>query len=403
MHHPDRRRAFTLLFAALLVMGASNSMLFVVLPMVTRAMGTGDIFVGLIFAGSSLFYMFCSPLWGALSDNIGRRPVLLAGLAGNTVALAAISLVTSAALSGKLWPLLAVALFALARMVYGSIGSAIAPAAQAYIADRTERRERTRLMSSLTAGAGLGTAIGPPLAAWAGGVISVGGFVLALAGVSAAMLLLIALILPEYRAPTPREPGPRRLLALARDRRLLPFLLVGVGVWVAQAVFLQTVLFYLLDRARLDSARAVQVSGWVLGAGALLVFGAQFVLIPLFRLRPRLLMATGASLTGLGAVAMLLSTGVWSIGASFLLASLGAGLSRPGVVSGASLTVEPQEQGAAAGLATATAGAGFFLAPFTGLTLYQFVGPAAAYGALAALMGFIVLLVLGNRRIREIG
>lgn len=403
VNHPDRRRAFILLFAALLVMGASNSMLFVVLPTVTRAMGTGDIFVGLIFAGSSLFYMFCSPLWGALSDTMGRRPVLLAGIAGNTAALAAIALVTGAALSGKVWPLLAVALFAAARMLYGAIGSAIAPAAQAYIADRTARRERTRLMSSLTAGAGLGTAIGPPLAAWAGRLIGVASFIFALAGVSAAMLVLIALLLPEHRAPTPREPGPRRLLALARDRRLLPFLLVGVGVWVAQGVFLQTVLFYLLDRAHLPSPRAMLVSGWILGAGALLVFGAQFVLIPLFRLRPRLLMATGASLTGLGALAMLLSTGVWSIGASFLLASLGAGLSRPGMVSGASLSVEPQEQGAAAGLATATAGAGFFLSPFTGLALYQFAGPTAAYGTIAALMGGIALLALRNRRIREIG
>lgn len=403
MNHPDRRRAFIMLFAALFVMGVSNSMLFVILPMVTRAMRAADIYVGFIFAGSSLFYMICSPLWGSLSDRLGRRPVLLAGIAGNSLTLVAIALVAGAALSGALIPVVAVALFAGARMLYGSIGSAIAPAAQAYIADRTGRRERTRVMSSLTAGAGLGTAFGPPLAALTASTISIEHFVLSLAGVSVAMFALIALGLPEHRPPTPREPGPRHLLALARDRRLWPFLLVGIGGWAAQGVFLQTLLFYLLDRTALPTAGAALVSGWILAGGAMLVFGAQFVLIPVLHLRPRRLMITGAALSGLGAIAMALSSGVWSIGLSFLMTSLGAGLSRPGMVSGASLTVEPHEQGAAAGLATATAGAGFFLAPFTGLALYQFFSPAVAYGAIATLMAFITVLALRNRRIREIG
>jgi MFS family permease len=403
VNHPDRRRAFRLLFAALFVMGASNSMLFVILPMVTRAMGTGEIYVGLIFAGSSLFYMGFSPFWGNLSDSKGRRPILLVGLAGNTLSLTAIALVAGSALSGALAPMVAMALFAFSRMLYGSIGSAIQPSAQAYIADRTGVHERTRLMSALTAGSGLGTAFGPPLAAWAGGLISVEGFVLALAGVSFAVFIMIALALPEHRAPTPRKPGSQHLWRLARDHRLWPYLIVGVAGWTAQGVFLQTLLFYLLDKAHLAIEQAALVSGTILAGGAFLVFGAQFILIPVLRLRPRILMIVGMILTGTGALTMMLGSDVWSIGFAFLLTSMGTGLSRPGVVSGASLSVEPVEQGGAAGLATATAGAGFFLAPFIGLALYQFVRPEAAYGAVATLVLLTAVLAITNRRIRLVG
>ncbi len=403
MNHPDRRRAFRLLFAALFVMGASNSMLFVILPMVTRAMGTGEIYVGLIFAGSSLFYMGFSPFWGSLSDNKGRRPILLVGLAGNTLTLAAIAAVAGFALSGVLAPLLAMALFAVSRMLYGSIGSAIQPAAQAYIADRTAVHERTRIMSALTAGAGLGTAFGPPLAAWASALFSVEGFVLVLAGLSFVVFLLIMVALPEHRAPTPRVRGTQHLWRLARDPRLWPYLVVGVAGWMAQGVFLQTLLFYLLDRGHLEVEQAALVSGGILGGGAALVFAAQFILIPLLRLRPRALMGGGMMFTAIGATTMMFSVTPLTIGLAFLLTSLGTGLSRPGVVSGASLTVEPAEQGSAAGLAVATAGAGFFLAPFTGLALYQFVRPEAAYGAVALLVLLAAVLALTNRRIARIG
>jgi MFS family permease len=60
----------------------------------------------------------------------------------------------------------------------------------------------------------------------------------------------------------------------------------------------------------------------------------------------------------------------------YMMNSFGFGLARSGFTAGASLAVEPEEQGRAAGLTTATAGVGFMIAPITGLWLYQTVAPA---------------------------
>ncbi len=378
-------------------------MLFVILPMAVRRLDIGEMAVGFIFAGSSVFFMICSPLWGKLSDHKGRRPVLLTGLAGNTLSLLAMSAVSAAAFSGHLTALATIILFALARLIYGSVGSAMLPASQAYIADRTSISERTRIMASLTAGAGLGTALGPSLAAWGGGQIGMPEFLLFSAMASGAVLGIVALGLPEHRPPQERRRPRLAILPLAKDKRLWPFLLVGTGIWTAQSVFLQTVHFYLLDRTHLPEIKVVALSGTILASGAALSFLAQFILIPLFKLRPRLLMFGGAGLSALGALFLSFSATPLSIGGSFLLAAFGLGLSRPGVVAGASLSVDPHEQGTAAGLASSSAGAGFLLAPFTGLALYQMSGPASAYYFNGIILAFVALLAFFNRRIRTVG
>src|SRR3990172_9225374 len=71
-----------------------------------------------------LFAMFLfAPLWGRLSDKVGRRPVILVGLGGFIVMLGMF------ALSRELW-------FAYAsRLLAGLFASSVLPVASAYIAD----------------------------------------------------------------------------------------------------------------------------------------------------------------------------------------------------------------------------------------------------------------------------
>jgi len=109
----------------------------------------------LLFAVYSLMSMVTAPLWGRLSDRVGRRPVLMASMAAAALAYLGLAFAT------ELWMLFA------ARAFAGACAGNIA-AAQAYIADVTPPEGRARGMGMIGAAFGLGFIIGPVL----GGVIA---------------------------------------------------------------------------------------------------------------------------------------------------------------------------------------------------------------------------------------
>ncbi len=108
-----------------------------------------------LLAVYSLAQLVTAPLWGRLSDRIGRRPILLASLTASVLAYLWLGGATA------LWMLFA------ARAFSGACAGNIA-AAQAYIADVTAPEERARGMGLIGAAFGLGFIIGPAL----GGLIA---------------------------------------------------------------------------------------------------------------------------------------------------------------------------------------------------------------------------------------
>jgi len=91
----------------------------------------------------------------------------------------------------------------------------------------------------------------------------------------------------------------------------------------------------------------------------------------------------------LGNVEMIFSPNYAAIVFGYMMNAFGFGLARSGFTAGASLAVNPDEQGRAAGLTNATAGVGFLIAPVTGLWLYQTLTPLAPFqlNAVLALAG----------------
>ncbi|HAQ35561.1 MAG TPA: MFS transporter, partial [Alphaproteobacteria bacterium] len=136
------------------------------------------------------------------------------------------------------------------------------------------------------------------------------------------------------------------------------------------------------------------------GAGGLIF--AQLAVIPALKASPRTLMALGAALILIGNAELVFAPNYAAIVFGFLLNSFGFGLARSGFTGGASLSVDPEDQGRAAGLTTATAGLGFLVAPLTGLWLYQAVGPETPFALNAALAGLATLLAFLHPRIRAV-
>ena len=125
-----------------------------ILPLYAERFGASATTIGILLATFSIAQLLLAPVWGRVSDRVGRKPVILISLFGT----AAGSFLTGAA--GSL-PILF-----LGRLVDGASGASVS-VAQAAVADVAEPSERPRLLGLLGAAFGVGFVAGPALGALA--------------------------------------------------------------------------------------------------------------------------------------------------------------------------------------------------------------------------------------------
>jgi len=151
--------------------------------------------IGAVIASYSAMQFIFSPIWGRLSDRIGRRPVLLmstAGAAGSYVIFALSAGMTSAAA--------ALTMMIAARAFAGVCGGNIT-VAQAYIADITPPENRSKRMGLVGMAFGLGFIFGPAIGGISLKYLGNTGPGWIAAGLCAANFILTFAILPESRKP----------------------------------------------------------------------------------------------------------------------------------------------------------------------------------------------------------
>jgi DHA1 family multidrug resistance protein-like MFS transporter len=180
---PSKRNLYILTFVLFVVM-LGYGIVIPILPFYTESMGAGGTELGLLVASYALMRLICGPIWGGLSDRLGRKPVLLIGILGYAVTMIWFGLAT------QLWMLFA------ARILSGVLSSATAPTTMAYIGDSTAENERSRGMGMLGAAGGIGTIVGPALGGFLASESLSTPFFLA-AGLSLLALLLAWVFLPE--------------------------------------------------------------------------------------------------------------------------------------------------------------------------------------------------------------
>lgn len=378
------RRSYLLLFAGLVSVGMGQSLMFAILPPVARNLGLSEVQVGVIFAVSGVLWVLSSPFWGRLSDVWGRRPVILVGLLGFASSMAMFGLVVQASLAGWLALLPTYLLMIATRGVFGVLGSATAPAANAYVADRTEPEERVAQLATQSAGFGLGFTIGPGVVS----VLLIFGLVTpfyAIAALGFLGALIIGLKLPEQPTRQRRTSGGKRMSPF--DPRVLPYLLVGIALGIGQATAMQTAGFYAIDVLGMSIEQSARLVGIALMGAAAAGLFVQLVVIRLLKPLPRTMMGIGSVFAMAGFALLVFGSSYPIMLIAMVVLGFSFGLVRPGATAGASLAVSREEQGAVAGLMNTTGALGAVFAPVVGMSLYQLM-PRAPY-----VLDFLLMLV----------
>jgi MFS family permease len=336
---------------------------------------------GLVAAFSAASFVF-SPIWGRLSDRVGRKPMLLLSLAGTAVG----SLLTGVA-GGIL-------LLYVGRIVDGISGASVS-VAQAAVADVAPPEQRARLFGYLGAAFGIGFVAGPAL----GALAALGGprvpfFVAAaLAGVNA---LVAVRRLPETHRPLqhaePDRPNP--VAAMARWRGVPA--LVGVAFFTLLAFSAFESTFALFGQRRLgfsigSSAAVFAVIGLVIvTVQGVLVHPAVARLGEMGTLRAGLI----GDATGLLVLAFVTS---WGLLIPALLAlTVGQGLAQTTMTSALAGRADPRRRGRLLGAQQSAGGLARVLGPLLGGQLFERVGPGAPYVAGAAVIALALLISQGN-------
>lgn len=347
-----------------------------VLPFWARTYGADGTTLGLIQAAYAAAQFVFAPIWGRLSDRVGRRPVLLATIAGTACSLLLLGLADSLA-----------GIF-LARLLAGSFAANISVAA-AYLADVTGEEARTRAMGLLGASFGIGFLVGPAL----GGLLAPRGYdvpMLFAAGLAATNLGFAVAFLPEPAGRAAREELGR--LAVLRDPRVLrvcaTYLLFSLAVTQLETVFA----YFMLDRFGYDAREvAFILVGMALVMGAI-QGGAMGGLAR--RFRDRELVLGGGALLAAGFALTPLAPSVPLLLVPLLAAAVGRAVAQPALMSLASQVATPATRGAVMGTFQSSASLARVVGPVLAGVLYdRSIG--APFGLAAALLGLALLTARG--------
>lgn len=382
--------SFRLLFSCLAVIGVGNSMLFAILPPIARQLGLPDWTVSAIFSLSALLWVITSPIWGRVSDKAGRKPIIVIGLSAYSISTILFTLTCAFALMFRWDWGLAVLALALSRAIFGSMGSATNPAAQAYIADATPIESRTKEIAAITSAYSFGNAAGPALAA----ALIVGFGLLSPLIVVSFVSIIGAIALHLYLPKTTimadtEKPKEINIWKLARAPHVRPWLIFGVTLSAVTAVLFQQISFYYIDTLGVSAKEGASLVAISLASGALAQIVAQIGLIPRLKMTPRGLLVFGSIVCALGTALTVFGGNHGTLNVAQIFLGLGFGLARPGFTGGASMAVGKEEQGTIAGLVVASNGAGFIIAPIFGAGLYALISPQAPF-----ILCTIVLLAL---------
>jgi MFS family permease len=353
-----------------------------ILPPTAGQKSLSGLIIGLLMSSFSLMQFIFAPIWGRLSDRVGRRPILLIGLTGSVVFYFLFG--WTASLPPASMALTALVLFFVARTGAGVAGATIATA-QAVIADSTPPEKRKHGMALIGAAFGIGFTFGPLLGF--GSMRFFPGHHEAI-GYTAAALSLVALVLGYRLLPETRrfETAPpldrgwlnfggmsRALASSAIGPVILTFFLATLGF----GAFEVTLALLLKDSFQFSEDNSFLIFAYV---GFVLMLTQGFLYRKLAkRLSEVTFMAIGlllmaAGVGALGGVTYLGSQGsplLWLLFLALTLAVVGFAFLTPSAQALISRRTDANQQGEILGVNQSASAMARILGPTIGVTLYK--------------------------------
>lgn len=353
-------------------------MIIPLLPFYAETFQAGAAALGILIASFPLMQFIFSPILGRLSDNVGRKPVLV------------ISVLTSA---------VSFVLFAVANSFFVLLLSRIAAGlatetavAQAYIADITSAKERVSGIGKVGAAHAAGFIMGPAI----GGTLSVYGF--SAPGYAAAFLTVINLLFVLFFLPESlhqRDSIPQVIAGSDGGflRRLLDAFwkpLIGTVLVVFFIVFLAwsaiPVIMPLLG-ALFFGFGSVEMSYIFIYMGTIQIMWQGLIIGRLTeKIGEEQLIAFGPLLLMLGLFLMPLIPNIMMFIFSLTIISLASGMMRTVVPSFISKVSSANEQGSILGVTNGVASIARVPGPLIAGFLFDFAGSAAPFFASAAIL-----------------
>jgi MFS transporter, DHA1 family, tetracycline resistance protein len=392
-----------------------------VLPLYAQTFGASPLIIGIIVASFSLMQFFFMPVWGRVSDRIGRRPVILWSLVASAI---------SYIIYGFAHSLLILIL----SRIFAGIAGATVSTAQAYIADVTTKENRAKGMGLIGAAFGLGFIFGPVI----GGVLSESGHVLQhiaavlhggifegfagwldiqsaaigldvrfdIPALFAAILCLSNAILAYFRLPESLHPDSRsRVTVRIVSRKSFFHALSTPYLGILLLLFFLCTFAYanIYGTLPLFTSQTMQLSalenGYVFAFNGLITTIIQGGLIGrLTRVfGERLLLFIGCLSMVVGFTVLALSSTVAMLAVALIFLSMGTGLSNPVIPSLITQESNPREHGTILGISQSFSSLGRVLGPSWGGLVYDRLGhqwpffTAAMFMVVASFFSFRIM------------
>lgn len=369
-----------------------------ILPVYSKMYGASGTQLALLFASFSAMQFVFAPMWGRLSDRIGRKPVLVGGLVGTAAAY----LLFANARSLEM-------IFA-SRLLAGFFGANISTA-QAYIADVTTPENRAKGMGLIGAAFGLGFTLGPFL----GGELThlygesgPGWFACGLS-LAAATFGFFTLVEPvRHAAESSRVFGLSQVRHAFAEARIGTVYLLAFLFITAFSGFESFFVFFGMarfpEKFGLDAAvtsmsheqalaAAPYAGRYLAGIGILSAIIQGALIRRLVKRYGETLLATiGPLVLGVGFLIVALAPTWWLVIVGCLVMPLGFGVNNPSLSSLISRATPPAEQGAYLGLNQSVLSLARMCGPIAAGLVFEAFGPRSPFvlGTGILFLGFVV-------------